>query len=216
MLVADVNASGRWKKTTRVNYFNLSSGVLSRTSSHTCSRWYLPIFLSRDGSLTFNCLFNCSHKVLVLPPHNVEIVDGNIVTSDVKMVKYLGRGLQMFSEPFSKSSWGLSNVLFITLHPVTLVSIDDFTFLLYRIFIFGSHQGISDGSTSFKVHLYPIFAANLLNTLTKPWSQKWKKSSNMQLPKPAVPYKYTRLCSDKNCQSARCYQEKESSETNAW
>ena len=35
-------------------------------------------------------LFNCSHKVLVLPPCSVEIVDGNIVTNDVKMVKYWG------------------------------------------------------------------------------------------------------------------------------
>ena len=90
------------------------------------------------------------------------------MTSDVKMVKYWGRDLQMFSEPFSKSSWGLSNVLFITLHPVTLISIDDSTFLLYRIFILGSHQEVFDSGASFKVHLYPIFAANLLNALTKP------------------------------------------------
>ena len=54
------------------------------------------------------------------------------------------------------------------LHPVTLVSIDDSTFLLYRFFIFGSHQEVFDGSTSFKVHLYPIFAANLLYALTQP------------------------------------------------
>ena len=33
---------------------------------------------------------------------------------------------------------------------------------------------------------------------------------DMQLPKPAVPYKYTRLCSDKNCQSTRCYKKKNS------
>ena len=51
---------------------------------------------------------------------------------------------------------------------MTLVSIDDSTFLLYRILIFGSHQEVFDSSTSFKVHLYPIFAANLLYTLTQP------------------------------------------------
>ena len=33
-------------------YFNLSSEMLARTSSHTCGRWYLPTFLFRDGSLT--------------------------------------------------------------------------------------------------------------------------------------------------------------------
>ena len=37
-----------------------------------------------------------------------------------------------------------------------------------------------------------------------------KPSMDMWLPKTAVPYKYTRLCSDKNCQSARCYKKKNS------
>ena len=34
------------------SYFYFSSEVLSRTSSHICDRWYLPIFLFRDGLLT--------------------------------------------------------------------------------------------------------------------------------------------------------------------
>ena len=33
-------------------YFNFSSKVLNRTSFHMCGRWYLPIFLLRDGLLT--------------------------------------------------------------------------------------------------------------------------------------------------------------------
>ena len=32
---------------------------------------------------------------------------------------------------------------------------------------------------------------------------------NMWLPKPAIPYRYKRLCSDKNCQSTRCYKKKD-------
>ena len=47
-VVADVIASGRWKNH-KVNYFNLSSEVLNRTSSQTCGRWYLPTFLLRDN-----------------------------------------------------------------------------------------------------------------------------------------------------------------------
>ena len=39
-------------KATGSIYFNLSSEVLTRTSSQTCGRWYLPTFLLRDGSLT--------------------------------------------------------------------------------------------------------------------------------------------------------------------
>ena len=52
--------------------------------------------------------------------------------------------------------------------PVTLISIDDSTLLLSRIFIFGSHQKVFDSSVSFKVYLYPIFATNLLYILTQP------------------------------------------------
>ena len=42
--VADVIATG--------SYLSLSSMLLIRTSSHTCGRWYLPMFLLRDGLLT--------------------------------------------------------------------------------------------------------------------------------------------------------------------
>ena len=33
-------------------YFNLSSEMWGRTTSQICGRWYLPIFLFRDGLLT--------------------------------------------------------------------------------------------------------------------------------------------------------------------
>ena len=34
------------------SYFSLIFMLLIRTSSHTCGRWYLPMFLLRDGLLT--------------------------------------------------------------------------------------------------------------------------------------------------------------------
>ena len=40
--------------------------------------------------------------------------------------------------------------------------------------------------------------------------QTVKPKMDIQLPKPAVPYQYKRLCSDKNCQSTRCYKKKNS------
>ena len=43
--VADGRATGSY-------YFSLSSEVLNRTSSHMWGRWYLPMFLFRDGLLT--------------------------------------------------------------------------------------------------------------------------------------------------------------------
>ena len=44
-MLADVIAKGHY-------CFDLSSGMLNRTSSHMCGRWYLPTFLFRDGLLT--------------------------------------------------------------------------------------------------------------------------------------------------------------------
>ena len=49
-------------------------------------------------------LFYCSHLVQVLPPNNIEIVNGDTVTTDVAVVIYGRGGFQMFLEPFSKSS----------------------------------------------------------------------------------------------------------------
>ena len=50
-------------KATGSIYFNLSSEVLTRTSSQTCGRWYLPTFLLRDGSLTL--IYRASFIVLI-------------------------------------------------------------------------------------------------------------------------------------------------------
>ena len=48
--MADIIASGRWTcHRVFLFYFSLSSEMLTRTSSHTCGRWYLPTFLFRDG-----------------------------------------------------------------------------------------------------------------------------------------------------------------------
>ena len=44
-------------------YFNFSSEMLYRTSSEICGRWYLPIFLFRDGSLTL--IYRASLMVLM-------------------------------------------------------------------------------------------------------------------------------------------------------
>ena len=43
-----------------------------------------------------------SDKVLVLPPHNIEIFNGGTMTCDAVVVIYWGGGLQVFPEPLSK------------------------------------------------------------------------------------------------------------------
>ena len=44
-------------------HFSLSSGLLHRTSSHMWGRWYLPMFLFRDGLLTL--IYRASFMVLM-------------------------------------------------------------------------------------------------------------------------------------------------------
>ena len=112
-------------------------------------------------------LFYCSYLVLVLPPNNFETVDGNTVTTAVSVVIYGRGGFQMFLEPFSKSSRGLSNIFLITIHPVITISVDDSTLLLDWISVFGSHQEVLDGGASLAIHLYPKLFANVLDALTE-------------------------------------------------
>ena len=46
-------ATGRGQRQDVIGfYFSLSSWMLNRTLSRMCSRWYLPVFLLCDGSLT--------------------------------------------------------------------------------------------------------------------------------------------------------------------
>ena len=40
-----------------------------------------------------NSLFDGSNEVLILPPHNTEIISGGIMTCDVLVVIYWGGGL---------------------------------------------------------------------------------------------------------------------------
>ena len=51
-----------------------------------------------------NGFFYGSDEVVVLSPHNADILDGDIMTCDVMMVMYWGRGLLMFLQPLTKCS----------------------------------------------------------------------------------------------------------------
>ena len=113
-------------------------------------------------------LFYCPNLVQVLPPNNFEIIDGNTVTTDVTMVIYGRGGFQVFLEPFSKSSKGLSNIFLITVHPVTMITVDDSTLFLDWIFVLWRHQEVLDGSASFTMHLHPKFSANVFDALAEP------------------------------------------------
>ena len=48
------------------------------------------------------CFFYYSIEVLVLPPYYTEFINGDTVTSSVKMVKYWGGCFLIFLEPLQK------------------------------------------------------------------------------------------------------------------
>ena len=86
-------------------YFNFHSEVLNRTSSHMWGRWYLPMFLLRDGLLTL--LYKASLMVVMKFCSSLPTIlkfSRDFVTSGVIVVKYWGGGLEMFFEPLSKCS----------------------------------------------------------------------------------------------------------------
>ena len=83
------------------------------------------------------------------------------------MVKYWGRGLLMFFEPFSKGSARFSYIFFSTPLFFALISVYDSTLAVDRIFVLGSHEEVFDCLSSFKVNLHPIFAACFLYSFTK-------------------------------------------------
>ena len=89
------------------------------------------------------------------------------MTCGVTVVKYRGRGLLKFLEPFCKISGRFSNVFFITPMFTAFISINDSTFVCDRILVLGSHKEASDGLSSFKEHLNPKFVACPLYSLTK-------------------------------------------------
>ena len=150
--------------------FSFNSDDLCRTSSHIWGRWYLPMFLFRDGSLTL--MSRASLIALVRfwssLPHYSEVVDVDLMTWDIAMIINWGRGLLVFFEPLFKGYCRLSNVLFLTPIFIAFISIYDSTFVGNRILALWSHKEAFDGLSSFEVNLYPTFLAWFLDPLTKP------------------------------------------------
>ena len=78
---------------------------------------------------------------------------------------YIGEGAFWCSLNFPPNA--LDDSPMYTLHPVTFVSIYDSTLFKDGTFVLLSQKEALDGHTSFKVHLYPMFTACFLDTLTK-------------------------------------------------
>ena len=130
---------GQW------SYFIFSSEMWNRTSSHMCGRWYLPLFLFRDGLLTL--MYRASFMALMrfwssLPT----ILKSSILMLWPVMLRWSNMGEEAFWCSLNlspKCSWGLSYIFLITIHPTTFVTVDDPTLLQHRIFVLWGHHWCS-------------------------------------------------------------------------
>ena len=133
-------------------------------------RWYLPMFLFRDGLLTL--IYRASLMALMRfcssLPTMLKFSKETWWPVVVKWSKIGGGGLEMFFEPLSKCSWWFTYIFIITLHPVAFKSVDDSTCVFYRILICWSHQEAFDCSTSFEVDLHPMVCTSFLEAFTEP------------------------------------------------
>ena len=145
-------------------YFNLSSRVLNRTSSHTCGRWYLPMFLLRDGLLTL--IYFDGFMVLVRfwsSSYYTEVVNCCSMSCGITVVIYWEMDHEVFLEPLSKCSWGFSNIFFITFQPVTIKSI--YHPILFGDVFLGSHQEVLPVINTW----IPCFLHMFLEFSLRPW-----------------------------------------------
>ena len=74
----------------------------------------------------------------------------------------------MFLEPFDKSPCRFPYVLLTVIQLVTLVSVDEPTFLCNVIAIIWGHQEVLDGVVFFKKDLDPHLTTNILKLLLNP------------------------------------------------
>ena len=146
-----------------VNYFILSLEVLIRTSSQMCGRWYLPIFLFRDGLLTL--IYRASLMVLIrfgpLSPL-CQNFQGWFCDQWCSSGQIWGMG--PFDVPWTSLPNALEDSPIYSSSQstlVTFVSVDDSTLLQHRIFVLWSHQEASDGIASFEVDLHSILVTFL-------------------------------------------------------
>ena len=75
----------------------------------------------------------------------------------------------MLLESFPRGPCRLPNVLPITLHSITLMLVNYCIFLCDVVLALGDHQKVSDGVSSFEVHLAAHLTANVLKSFTHPF-----------------------------------------------
>ena len=106
------------------------------------------------GPLYGPCNFVC------LPTGYGEVIHTDVMTRDVAMGIYGGRGPKVFLEPFPKGPCRLPYALLITIQFATLIPVDYLTFLC-DVLTIGGHHEVLDGVASFKMDLASHLTTNI-------------------------------------------------------
>ena len=143
--------------------------MLSRTSSQICGRWYLPMFLLRDGLLAL--INKASFMVLVRFWSSLPSMEKlSIVTSwpEVLWWSYMGDGALRCS--FNLSSKFLADSPIYSSSQSTLSHLNLYMtplFFVDWVFVFWWYKVVFDGLTTFQVNINPILLANVFIALTE-------------------------------------------------
>ena len=148
-----------------VDLFQLEFWDIKHTSSHMCGRWYLPMFLLRDGLFT----------LMYIAPLIVLIRFWSSLPTILKLSKvvlwpvilkwsYIREVPLRCSLNLSPSILDDSLLFIITLHPVTFVSLDDTIFLCDGILIFGRNQEVLMVLPPLKCACTPCFLHTFLGS----------------------------------------------------
>ena len=150
-------------------YFKFSSEMLSRTSPHICSRWYLPMFLFRDG--LFTLMYRASFMVLMRFWCSLPSMEKlSIATAWPEMLRWscMGDGALRCSLNLSSKFLADSPIYSSSQFTLSHLYLYMTTFLEEWIFILRSLEEVFDGMTSFGMYVNPIFLANSLEAFTQP------------------------------------------------
>ena len=107
-----------------------------------------------------------SCHIVLFSAQDLEIVHWCYMATDVLVVVYWRRCLQMFFKSLPKGSPRLSQIFFIASNLPTTITVDDTALVGHFIFILRWHKDVFECSIAFEIYSHSILLANILDAFT--------------------------------------------------
>ena len=107
-----------------------------------------------------------SCHIVLFSAKDLEIVHWCYMATDVLVVVYCRRCLQMLFKSLPKGSPRLSYIFFITANLPTTITIDDTALVGHFIFVLRWHKDVFECPVAFEIHSHTILLANVFDTFT--------------------------------------------------